>query len=417
MRLALASLACLISLPAFGAPPQPAAPKPVAPRPAAPKKPLGVFKLGPVYFTPKLELKNAGVNTNLYNSQTGAIPDTSIVLSPSVSGALPVGRRLRLTGKGYLDFNYFHNYQSERSIDGAGEGRAEVDVGRFTLFGGGGGGQWKQRFSIDLDERLLRQEKWATTGFLLKVRRKISVTLSGTGRVYEYEPSQVSGTSVQRALDRNELTATAQLRYTLTSQTTLLASADAIEDRFLKQLVEPRITRSYRYLGGFEFGERAFINGKILAGFREIPSGQRTAPYRGPALSVSASLPLLRLGRFTGLADRDVFYSVGGAGIELVRNSYVSTTLRGEASFELPFRLIGIGFFGLQEAKYLLPYRSGNTFSPRVEHLWTSGGSILRRIGTTIRVGGTIAWERRVSTVPGSSYEGLRYGVQATVAP
>lgn len=416
MRLVVTCLVCLTSLPVFGAPPQAAAPQ---------KRP-GLFKVGPVYFTPKLELKNAGVDTNVFYSRN-AVSDTSIVLSPSVTAALPIGRRLRLTGMGYLDFNYFHNLASERSVDFYAEGRAEVDVGRFTLFGGGGGGQFKQRFSIDVDERLLRQEKWGTTGFKVKATTKISATFSGTGRIYAFEPSQVSGSSVQTALDRNELTGSAQLRYALTSQTTFLVSGDAIEDRFLKETIEPRTTRSYRYLGGFEFGERAFINGRILVGIRDIPAGQGTAPYRGPALAVSASVPFLRLGRFAALGERDVFYAVdygiydigssAVVGNQLVRNSYVSTILRGEATVELPLRFIGRGFFGLQEAKYLVPIRIANTVLDRVEHLWTGGGTILRRIGAKARIGGTLAWNRRVSTVPGYSYEGFRYGFTAEIVP
>jgi len=398
-----------IGLPALAAPPETTSRK---------KRP-GRYKLGPIYLTPKLELKNAGVDTNLFNARAGAIADNSMVLSPGLSGALPIGQRLRLTGSGHLDFNYFRHVSSERSTDFAGEGRAEVDVGPFTLFGGAGGGQFRQRFSIDLDERLLRQEKWAATGFTYRMTNKFSTTLEGTGRIYSFEPSQDSGRSVQRALDRNELTGTAQLRFALTSQTTLLLSVDAIEDRFLKQTIEPRTTRSYRYLGGFEFGERALVNGKVLAGFREFPSGQGSPAYRGPAIAVSVSTPLLRLGRLTGFAERDVFYSVSSAVVvnEVLRNSFASTSFRFEASVELPFDLIGRGSFGLQEAKYILPFQFRNTAFQRVDHLWTTGGSILRRFGDSVRIGGTLSWSRRVSNAPGFSYEGFRYGVQAEVVP
>src|SRR6058998_1365016 len=113
------------------------------------KKHPGRFRVGPVYLTPKLALKNAGVDTNVFNQRTGEIPDTSIILSPTLLAALPVGRRLRLTGEGHVDFNYFRRQSSERSTDFGGEGRAELDFGRFTFFGGGGGGQSRQRFSLD----------------------------------------------------------------------------------------------------------------------------------------------------------------------------------------------------------------------------------------------------------------------------
>ena len=404
----LATLVTLTSVAALAAAPQ------------VGKKRPGRYKLGPVYLTPRLELKNAGVDTNVFNAQTGAIPDTSIVLSPSIAAAVPIGQRLRITGTTFLDFNYFRRKSSERSTDFAGEGRAEVDVGPFTLFGAGGGGQFKQRFSIDLDTRLLRQEKWATTGFDLRVTRKLSATVSGTGRSYAFDPSPVGASAVHRALDRNVLTGTTQIRYAITGRTAAVASADAIEDRFLDEpAVALRKARSSRYLGGFEFGTRAIINGKVMAGVREFPRGQSTPRYRGPALAVSASIPLLRFGRLAAIADRDVLYSVSSAGVgdALLRNSYVSTRLRGEAMVELPFGLIGRGVFGLQEAKYLLPQQLGSTPFQRVDHVWTGSASVLRQLGDTVRIGATLAWSRRVSTAPGGSYEGLRYGLQAEVVP
>jgi len=55
--------------------------------------------------------------------------------------------------------------------------------------------------------------------------------------------------------------------------------------------------------------------------------------------------------------------------------------------------------------------------APRVDHLWTAGASLLRAFRAGIRIGGTIQWGRRVSSFPDFSYEGLRYGVQADVAP
>lgn len=409
-KLALTALTCLVTLPVLAAPVDTSPPR---------KRP-GKYKIGPLYLTPRLELKNAGVDTNVFNSPSGAVPDTSIVLSPSLAGALPIGQRLRFTGKGYLDLNYFRRKGSERSTDFAGEGRGELDFGPFTFFGGGGGGQFKQRFSIDLDERLLRQEKWATTGFDLRLTDTVSATLSGAGHSYAFGPSSSGGSSVQRALDRNQLTGTAQLRYALTSQTTLLASAEAIEDRFSREtVVASRRARSVRYLGGFEFGERAILSGTILAGVRRLPAGQGAPSYRAVALAVSTSVPLWRLGRLAAAAERDVLFSASssGTGSDLLRNSYLSTVLRAEMVVELPFDLIGRGSVGLQEAKHLLPYQLGDSRYRRVDHLWTGGVSILRAFGDAIRIGAALSWGRRVSNFPGSSYQGFRYGLQAELVP
>lgn len=384
------------------------------------KKRLGRFRIGPLYLTPKLQLKNAGVDTNVFNQRTAEVPDTSIVLSPTVLGALPVGRRLRLTGEGHVDFNYFRRESNERSTDFGGEGRGELDIGPVTFFVGGGGGQSRQRFSIDIDQRVLRHERWGTAGLKLAATRRLSLGVSGTGRVYEFASLLVGAVNVKENLDRNELTGNAQVRYAMTRRTTLVVSADTIEDRFLSQpRSASRLSRSYRYLGGFEFGEKALIRGKVLAGVRRFPTSGSAPRYQGPALAVSTAIPLLHYGYMTLIAERDIYYALSPVFVasDRFRNTYVSTRLSGEAVLNLPFSLFGRGTLGLEQAKFLLPYARGDAFVPRVDHLWTASASVLRAFRTGVRVGGTIQWARRVSSFPTHSYEGLRYGVQAEIVP
>ncbi len=417
---------------------------PLTPAQAAdttPRARPGRYKFGPLYLTPKIELKNAGVDTNVFNRQSGAIPDTQIVVSPGVQAALPIGRRLRLTGQGFLDLNYFRRQGSERSTDRAGDGRAEFDLGPLTFFGAGGGGQYKQRFSLDIDERLLRQERWVLAGARAKLGRRLSLTGTGTSRVYRFGTSLLRGTEPREALDRNSLSASLEARLALTHLTTLMVSAEGIEDRFLSVglSARPEVTtggrstgfgigaadsrraQSFRYLGGFEFGQRAFINGKVLAGYREFPgtAGQTAPAYRGPALSIGATLPVLRLGRLTVNAERDVNFAVStrAGREERFRNTYVSSRYSGQFSFELPLDLAGRLTAGYEQLRYVFPDLLATGPLRRVDNLYTLGGSLLRRLGDSVRIGGAVAWVRRVSTLESGSYEGLRYGLQAEVIP
>jgi len=93
------------------------------------------FRVGPLRFTPKLELRNAGRDTNALLDPTDPLADTSIVVRGTVEGFVPVRRRARLFGEGWLDWSYFRSLSTERSTDPGGEGRAEVDLGPFTLTG------------------------------------------------------------------------------------------------------------------------------------------------------------------------------------------------------------------------------------------------------------------------------------------
>ena len=348
-----------------------------------------------------------------------------VVVAPQVEGTLPVGRRLRLTGLGQADLFYFRRQDDERSVDFAGEGRGELYVGSFTLFGGGGGGSFTQRFSIDVDDRLERQEKRGYAGATWQVTRRLSFTGQGTNEILTFAPGTFRlGGSVKEAMDRNTLAATGQVRFALTRRTTLLLSGEALEDRFFSQPSDlPPARQSYRFLGGLEFGGRSIFSGRVLAGLRDFPGtlDQGSPPYRGPVVSADLSMPLGRFARLRLLGERDVLYasSLVSVGTLRYRNAYVYNRYLGEVVVDLPLSCLASLQAGFERSDYLLPYPYPNDFSlnDRVDHRYAAGASLLRRIGDSLRVGGHVAWARRVSSLPLFSYEGLRYGLTAEVRP
>ncbi|HVQ31859.1 MAG TPA: outer membrane beta-barrel protein, partial [Vicinamibacteria bacterium] len=230
----------------------------------------GRYNLGPLQLNPRFRLMS-GLDTNVFQTLANPTRDSVVILSPRLDGALPVGRRLRLTGSGYADVFYFRRQDDERSIDFAGEGRAELLLHSVTLFGGGGGGQFTQRFSIDVDDRLPRQEKRAYAGATWQVTRRFSLTGRGANEIITFSPGEFRlGGSVKEAMDRNTLSASGQMRFALTHRTALVVSGEALEDRFFSQpKTLPPERQSYRALAGLEFGERAFLTGHLFAGVRD----------------------------------------------------------------------------------------------------------------------------------------------------
>lgn len=380
----------------------------------------GRFKLGPLYLTPRLELRNAGVDTNVFHTLTDPTPDTSVVTRLAVDGALPVGRRLKLTGSGYADLNYFRREGSERSVDFGGEGAGELTLGRFTLFGGGGGLQAKQRFSIELTERVLHQEKWASAGAGVALTRRLTLRGRGEARQYEFGSLVVGDDDIREQLDRRTLTGALELSYKLTAKTTAVATAERIEDRFLRPAADsPPRALSYRYMGGFEMGERALVHGRAMAGLRRLPGGFGLGQeYSGPALEVETDMRVGPFARLALAADRDVYYSAEAVGIQdlRLRSAYLYARYRAELGVELPLQLLGTGFGEWQRARFLLPLESSASFL-REDHVASFGGSLLRRFGESAKIGAMLAWSRRHSNAPGLAYDGLVYGLQAEIVP
>jgi hypothetical protein len=380
------------------------------------------FRVGPIRFSPRLELRNAGRDTNALLNPANPVEDTSIVVRGTVEGFIPVGRRLRLYGEGWLDWSYFRTFDTERSTDPGGEGHAEVDFGPFTLVGGGGGFQARQLYSMDIDSRILREEKWVNGGGEWRLTRRFVISGGAEHRTYRYDPTAQTGDLTAAAtLDRNNLTGTVAVRYKLTSMTTAIATGQVLEDQFRLSAPGLDTTRSYRYMGGLEFGEKAFITGRFLAGVRDFPASTSGSlpSYRGPALLGELALPLFNRLRLVGTAQRDVFVSSTPVRTaeERARNTYILTALEGDAEIDLPLALIGRATVGFSEAEYLLPTTVQGVPFPRVEHLYSAGGSLLRRFSDNVRIGGTVTYYRRVSTIPNNSYERWVYGVSAEIVP
>ncbi|HSD29201.1 MAG TPA: outer membrane beta-barrel protein [Vicinamibacteria bacterium] len=380
------------------------------------------FRLGPLRFSPKLELRNAGRDTNAVLDPTNPVEDTSVVVRGTIEGFMPVRSRLRLYGEGWLDWSYFRDFDTERSTDPGGEGHLELDLGPFTLVAGGGGFQARQLYSIDIDERILRQERWVNGGGEWRLTRRFLFSGGAEHRSYRFDPTAGGGSYTTAAtLNRNNLTGTLALRYKLTSMTTAVATAQLIEDKF--QLSAPGLdtTRSYRYMGGLEFGQTALLNGRFLAGVRDFPaSSSGSLPsYTGLALVGQLAWPILTRLRLVGTAQRDVYVSSVPVQTaeERGRNTYVLSSLEGGVEMDLPLALIGRATFGFSEADYLLPTTVEGTPTDRVEHLYQVGATLLRRFSDNIRIGGGVTYYRRLSTIPLNSYERWVYGLSAEIVP
>ncbi|HYN05048.1 MAG TPA: outer membrane beta-barrel protein [Vicinamibacteria bacterium] len=385
--------------------------------------PKAPFQVGPVRLSPKLELVNAGRDTNVFLDPTDPLADGSIVLRGTVEGFMPVRRRTRLFGEGWLDWSYFRGLSTETSLDPGGLGRAEVDLGPFTLQAGGGALQARQLYSIDIDQRILRQEKWVFGGAEWRLSRRFVASGGAEQRSYRYDPSVFEGGNLRTAatLNRNNITGTLAVRYAVTSMTTAIATGDVIEDEFQVSAPGLNTTRSYRYMAGVELGEKAFITGRFLAGMRNFPASSAGSlpSYRGPAFTGELAMPLFNRLRLVGTFLRDVFVSAQAVRTaeERARNAYILTSLQGSAEIDLPLDLVGRASVGYSDANYLLPYVVDGVPFPRVEHLYSVGGSLLRRFSDSVRVGGTVTYYRRVSTIPGNSYDRWVYGISAAIVP
>jgi hypothetical protein len=361
------------------------------------------------------------VDSNVLQTQTEVIPDTTVLLSPTLDAVLFPERRLRFSGTGYLDLNYFRRKSAESSLDFGASGRSELDVSRFTFWGEGGGSQSKQRLPVDVDERVLSQEAFGAVGVSTRLTRKLALVGSARWEEYTFGSLLLGGGDIKEVLDRTSVSGALELRVSLTNKTTFVASGEAVEDRFPSgSLFAFRRVQSSRYLAGFDFAKRALLEGSVRAGIREFPDGQGAPAYRGLALSADVQMPVMRVVRLTGRAKRDVDYAVARfeSVSDRLRNTFVHSHYEGRATVELPLSLFIEGYAWYDEVNYLLPFLTERGVpQPRVDHYWTYGGSLLRQFGDRVRLGGTVAFTQRISSFRSLAFDRWVYGVQAQVVP
>jgi Putative beta-barrel porin 2 len=393
------------------------------------EKPLGRHRAGQLWWTARLQLRDVGVDDNVFHTFVDPIKDAVVVLGPRLEGVV-TGGHLKFTGMGYLETTYYRRQGEERSTDFGGEGRVEVDLRRVTLFGGGGGGQFTNRLSIDVDERLKRQERRGQIGATVRFASRFSLTGQAGGEILDFQEGLLrTGSSVKSSLDRNSVAVGGQLRVGIRPRTGLIASAEALEDKFVSQEFDlPRTHRSYRYLAGFDVRESTTTRlpyGRVLIGVREFPDtiAGRSPFYRGPAITALVEVPMGTALRMRGALERDVVFASSVVSVRDLhyRNAYIYKRYEGRATVAMPAHTDLLLSGGFEEANYLLPYPYPDSSSvalfDRLDHRWTASAGLIWKYKDSFRIGGHVSWVRRVSSLPIFGYEGTVYGIGAEVIP
>ena len=386
--------------------------------PISEKVKQGRFHLGPLAVTPTLDF-TAGVDTNVYLTETNPVEDTSVILRGALDAYCPVGSRFRLVGSGWLEYNYFKSQAAQRSTDPGGRGHLEFDLWRLTPFLGGGTFRSHQFYTTDIDERIERTEEWLYAGSRLRFTSQLSIGLGVERRKYRWGESAVSGSQIADELNRDSTTYRGEARLRLSALTDLVASAERLEDTFLVASPSLATTISYRYLVGFEFSERAFITGRFLAGLRDIPdeTAGSAAAYRGPAVQAALSMPFLQRLRLTAGYDRDVDYSAERADSAL-RNTYTYDRLQGALEIEGPLRLVLRLSGGYEDDHYLRPVQTPDGPIDRRDEVFTMGAGLFWRIGQNALLGVGALRTNRQSNDPGAGdYARWHYGLQGFFSP
>jgi hypothetical protein len=224
----------------------------------------GRFRLGPLRFTPSIALTSLGIDDNVFNEDLDPKRDTTAAVGPAVNLWMKLGRS-RVTGKASGQYLYFSTYENQRAWNTTDEGRWEVPLSRLTPFVTGIYANTKERPGYEIDSRAHLRSHAVGLGTEFRLSSKTSAVLTATRSDFAFDEGETFlGADLATALNRHSDAEALQLRFKLTSLTTFVAGAEAIQDRFT---FGPVRNADSTLLPGFEFKPSALISGKCSSGF------------------------------------------------------------------------------------------------------------------------------------------------------
>ena len=366
------------------------------------------WRFGPLAVSPTVQLRNLGVDTNVFNSVDDPKKDFTTTVAGGADWWLRLGRA-RLLGTDVVEGVYFATYASERSINYFHRLTFEYPLNRIRPYAGGSYVNTKDRPGYEIDARA-RHTEWGTrAGVAIRATGKTTFDISASQIDYTFDgDATFEGTYLAEILNRRAQALTGQVRYRLTPLTTLTLSASTERERF--DDTPERDSNGFRLLPGIELAKLALITGTAQVGYRQLNMLSPAIPdYSGAVAAVSLGYLLAGSTRFTVGVDRDIQYS-----FEIDQPYYVLTGVSGSIT-----RVVGLGWdVVVRGANQRLAYRETadvpESVAGRVDRVVSWGGGIGYRLSQGSRVGLNVDYFNRRSPIYNRDYEGLRAGLAVT---
>jgi hypothetical protein len=335
----------------------------------------GRFITGPIAWTPTFELRDAGVDSNVFNTPTDAKEDMTATARSQVDSVLKLGL-LRATTVGSLEYNYFEQYASQRGLNRRVSSHLEIPVTRFSPNMTVSWARMKERSGNEIDIRTPRTDFAYTGGLEARFTEKLSVIASAGRQKSTYDPGfSFHDVEIAQQLNRESTMASVTARVALTPLTSLSINATAAHDSF--PFRPAAATDNGRIDARFEFAPDAVIRGAASVGYHSMqPYYRRTArssaaAFSGVTSSIDLGYTFLGTTRFMGHFSRDANYSL------YLNQPYYLSTFGG---LQILQRLFGPVDLDLRGSLETLDYPQTETESAYLDTAKTLGGGLSVRV-------------------------------------
>ena len=365
------------------------------PENAPPEAPI---QLASFYVSPIFELKNVGIDTNVFNDDA---EDRDFTATPAAGmTAVSLFGPMRFTGVLDTEYVWFQKFRSERSFNSAFDLRFEGFFDRLRPWVTGGRARTRERRGLEIDVRARRTQPTLAAGLDWVVGSRTALAISTRVASLAYADSeQADGQNLSEQLDNTTHTYTAGLRFELTPLTMLLVDGQFATTRFTGNQVRDNDSWSVR--PRLLLQPDAYISGELMVGFKTLaPKDPLLARFSGVISRGALTMSLLDVTQFQVAVERDTEYS-----FDPLHPYYVQTG----ATVTITQQIGGPFDVEVSFGRYDLRYHDlpDPISGPRGTERLTRGGFGVRyRLGETIRVAVDSQLENRRSIVsPGRDYD------------
>jgi hypothetical protein len=362
------------------------------------------FNFGPLGLTPKLAIRDIGVDTNVFRTAVEPAHDFTATLGPGVDATLRLGRaRLRLDSQ--LEWIYFRTFDQQRSFNFSELGRIDVDMVHVAPFVRGEYTQTRQQPTPEIDVRVQQLRTLGGGGVAIRISPTFSIEPEMTVSTLDLEDEGLLFSTLADALNRRTQTMSVAGSWRVTPLTTFVVRGEALRDTFDRNPL--RDSQSFSVLPGLELKPLALISGHAFVGVtRFVPDAAELPDYTGMVADVAVSWIIRDLTRFNVRVNRNVEYS-----FEATEPYFLLTELSVDVMQALGYQWDVVGRAGTSRLAYQRISVAGSTVeSDRTDWLDLYGGGIGRRLGDNVRIGFDVDRVGRRSPLAFREYQGFRIG-------
>lgn len=354
----------------------------------------GVLRIGPLRVAPGLTIREIGHDDNVFNDAVDPKSDVVVAGTPDVS----VFARLRfvqISAYAGSEMQYYHTYESERSIGYSFKGRVDLIASRLAPFVGAAHVRQRLRPNGEVDVRADTTRNELSGGLAYELSADSRVFAAVIETDVDYEDAFEDGVSLEQSLSHTGTEYTAGLRTALTPLLSMQLRGGVTTDEF--RFDPSRNGQTGSGTIAFSFDRDAVISGLASFGYEDYsPEDPLVARYRGWTANVALAYPLLEIGHFNFGLQHGIDYS-----FDVEEGYYVNNSV----SLAYTQRLFGEWDLQVQGSKGAFDYGNREGSQTRQDTLDSVNGNLGYNLRNRSRVSANYELtERRSPAIASRNY-------------